>query len=145
MKRKILISILFGILAGAALLALYFLVMAFGASSWEYTFSEIWRLRYWIGALVLGFGIQIGLYIYLKQCDQQDNSLTGSAAGSTSASSLAMVACCAHHLVDILPLIGFSVAATFLSKYQEWFLALAIVFNLAGIAWMTRYLRRIKK
>lgn len=144
MQNKTLVSVILGGLAGVGLLILYFLVMAFGTRSWEYTFSELWRLRFWIGALVVGFSIQMGLFVYLKKCGQQENSLTGSAAGSTTTSSLAMIACCAHHLVDVLPLIGFSVVATILSKYQEWFLALAIVFNLVGIAWMTRYLRRKK-
>lgn len=47
-----------------------------------------------------------------------------------------MVACCAHHLVEILPIIGFSAAALFLSEYQQQLLIFGVLANLAGILMM---------
>ncbi len=53
-----------------------------------------------------------------------------------------MVACCAHHLTDVLPMLGLSSAALFLGTYKTWFLAFGLVSNLAGIAFLLRQLHR---
>lgn len=59
------------------------------------------------------------------------------AAGtSTAVSGMAMVACCAHHAVDLLPILGLSAAALFLSEYQEQLLIFGVVANLIGISMM---------
>ena len=55
---------------------------------------------------------------------------------STAVSGMAMVACCAHHLIDLLPILGLSVAALFLSEYQEQLLIFGVVANIIGIAMM---------
>lgn len=47
-----------------------------------------------------------------------------------------MVACCAHHLVDLIPILGLSAATLFLSEYQEQFLIFGIVANLIGMGMM---------
>jgi len=47
-----------------------------------------------------------------------------------------MAACCAHHLVDLLPILGLSAAALFLSEYQEQLLIFGILANVIGIAMM---------
>ena len=53
-----------------------------------------------------------------------------------------MLACCAHHLVDVLPIIGLSGAAIFLDAYKTPLLWLGIAMNLVGIAYLVRKLRR---
>ena len=56
------------------------------------------------------------------------------ATGGISATS--MVACCAHHLVDVLPILGFSALFLFLAKYQLFFIILGITSNIIGIIFM---------
>src|SRR3990172_3876447 len=92
----------YGFLGGAALLALYFLVMGLASGSWGYTIGQLINLRYWIGALVLGFSIQIGLFSYLKNCHKTTKLESGAAVTGTGTSSVAMLVCCAHHITDIL-------------------------------------------
>lgn len=140
MKRVI----LHGFLAGVALLAVYFLVMGLASGSWDYTVVQLISLRYWIGALVLGFAIQVGLFSYLKNCHQGKRLEKGSVVVGTGTSSLAMLACCAHHLTDILPFLGLSVVSLVFAKYQMWFLALGIASNLIGISLMARQVWKIK-
>ena len=53
------------------------------------------------------------------------------ATGTISAAS--MVACCAHHIVDILPILGLSAAATFLLRYQLSFIMIGVLSNILGI------------
>lgn len=82
--------------------------------------------------LVLGFGIQIGLYTYLKHksivC-----SVTAMAGGGVSA--ISMILCCSHYLLNILPFISLSFA-NFLTKYTFWILMFGIASNIFGILFM---------
>ena len=66
--------------------------------------------------------------------EKQDAKLT--TGTSTVASGMAMVACCAHHAVELFPILGLSAAALFLSDYQEQFLIFGVVANLMGILMM---------
>lgn len=141
MKR----AVFHGFLAGVALLAVYFLVMGFASRSWDYTIGQLVSLRYWIGALVLGFSIQVGLFSYLKNCHQGSKVEQGAVVVGTGTSSLSMLACCAHHLTDVLPLLGLSAASLVLAKYQTWFLSLGILSNLVGIFLMGRQVWRMKR
>ena len=134
-----------GFLAGAILLSSYFLVMGFASDSWSYTVGQLVSLRYWIGALVLGFSIQIGLFSYFRNCHKTTKLANGSTVAGATTSSVAMLACCAHHVTDVLPLIGLSVFSLMLVKYQVWFLSLGILSNLAGISLMMRQIWRMKR
>jgi hypothetical protein len=52
---------------------------------------------------------------------------------SGSASATAMVACCIHHVTDVLPILGLSAAASFLTRYQRPFMLIGLVMNIIGI------------
>jgi 4-diphosphocytidyl-2C-methyl-D-erythritol kinase len=62
------------------------------------------------------------------------------AGGGTS--TAAMVACCLHHLTDLLPLLGLSAAASFLAAYKIPFMLVGLAMNLAGISAILRAIRR---
>jgi hypothetical protein len=55
-----------------------------------------------------------------------------------------MVACCAHHVADVLPVLGLSAAAAFLAQWKVPFLVIGLLMNLAGILVMLRALRRVR-
>lgn len=135
-------AILWG-LGGFVLMALfYIIVMMLTMQSVEL----IWQtyLSQWLlfTILMLGFGLQIGLWQYLKSLHLEHAGSVASASGVASGSS--MVACCAHHLAEILPILGISGAATFLSAYQQSFLLLGVGINLLGIAYMLNKLNHFK-
>jgi hypothetical protein len=44
-----------------------------------------------------------------------------------------MVACCIHHVTDVLPILGLSAAATFLTRYQRPFMLVGLGMNIIGI------------
>ena len=59
-------------------------------------------------------------------------------AGSAT-SSVAMAACCLHHVSDILPSIGFILAASsFLSRYQDAIIITGLIANVAGSIYIAR-------
>ena len=128
--------------AGAGLLALYGLVLGV-ANSFEHAVSDFVRLWPWMGALTTGFAAQVGLFAYARDAARRRGEASArgvAASGGTSAA--AMVACCAHHLTDVLPLVGLTGAAFFLAAYQSLFLLLGVLSNLVGIVFMLGQIRR---
>lgn len=63
--------------------------------------------------------------------------------GNSSTSTLGMIACCAHHLTDVLPLLGLSLLTSLLIQFQKEILLLAILSNLASIIYLIRLKRKI--
>lgn len=65
MKKNIR-SLLIGFLGAAALLAIFFTVSSL-ISSFEFAKQQFSQYWYYIIALAIGFGIQVGLYSFLRQ------------------------------------------------------------------------------
>jgi Cu+-exporting ATPase len=121
-----------GTLATVAMLAVYFGVLTL-VSGWDFTVSQFAEFWYYVVPLTLGFGIQIGLYVRLRQ--QLAHHHTGGkmvvASGATSTG--AMLACCTHYLANIVPVIGAAGAVTLVAQYQVELFWVGLAFNLAGI------------
>ncbi len=129
-------SILFGFLSGLGLLAIYFIILAL-VNGPLHILTQLKDIWYWILLLVIGFGTQIGLYSFIKMSLKAKMATeTGSAAASGGISTVSMIACCAHHLSDVLTLIGLSVLSVFLAQYQVPFIIVGIVSNVIGIILM---------
>ncbi len=82
--------------------------------------------------LVLGFGVQIGLYTYLKHKNMICSATMAASGGISSAS---MILCCSHYIVNIIPFVSISLA-NFLTKYTLQLLLFGILSNLIGILMM---------
>ena len=95
-----------------------------------------------MGLIALGFGTQVGLFVELRRLDRHHRAGVAVTAASTGTSGAAMLACCAHHVVDLLPLVGLSAAAVFLDAYRTPLLLAGIGMNALGIAVIGRQLRR---
>src|SRR3989338_6140893 len=137
-----------GVIAAGGLILFYFIVMGISSKSWSATISQFQDLWYWMMLLSVGFGTQIGLYTKLKsqmsklKTTTQNSKLIKSgktiATTSGTASSISMVACCAHHLSEVLPIIGLSGAAAFLTRYQIPLIMLGVIMNGFGIFYMLK-------
>lgn len=129
-----------GVLGGFALFLVYFLILSIANSPAHAIdqFIEIWP---WMSALVVGFGVQIALYAFIGSHVNVPNSGIAASGGVSTAS---MVACCAHHIVDVLPIIGLAALSTFLFKYQTLFLLIGILSNIVGILMMLKIIKNNK-
>ena len=133
-------------LLGSALMAGFY----FGTLTWVqgrgYASSQFLLNRWYLVAIWVGFGIQAALYSILRFRLFIPTAATGhtgammGASGGTSAT--AMVACCIHHVTDVLPILGLSAAATVLSRYQRPFMLISLAMNLIGIGLMLFVLYR---
>ena len=134
----------FGLLAFGLLLALYFATLTL-VSGWQFTLSQFAAFWYYIVLLGAGFGLQVALYVQLRQLLLQSAHARTMMAASGTTSSAAMISCCAHYLVNIAPVLGASGLVTFASQYQLEFFWLGLAFNAAGIAYIGNRLRTAAK
>ena len=136
--------VLVGMVAGASLLLTYSVVLVL-LQGFGHALEQTGKLWYWLLALATGFGIQIGLFSFLRQgIRERQKSATAGIATSGSISAGSMVACCAHHLTEILPLIGLSSLTAFLASYQVFFMVIGILANIIGITIMLETIQRLE-
>jgi Cu+-exporting ATPase len=132
-----------GVAGTGGLLGLYFLIVG-AVSGWAFARSQFLQNWNWIGGLAVGFGIQIFLFAYLRALHRE--RMSGAVVAATGmVSGLTMVACCAHYLVNILPIIGISALAAVVGQYQQELFVFGAVSNIAGIVYMARQLFKVSR
>jgi len=125
-------------LAGALLLLVFYFSLLTLVQSFSHAVEQFRYLWYWILLLAFGFGIQAALYTYVRN----EASASASVAASGGVSGMSMVACCAHHLTDILPVLGLSALSIFLTRYQTFFIVIGVLSNLNGIIYMLSIIQK---
>lgn len=127
-------------LVGSALLAILYFGIVSWAESPQHALDLFWEDRWIVIPIILGFGVQMALYVILKKRLFVPVTSTGSSAAMAGAgggmSAVAMVACCAHHVTDVLPILGLTAAATFLAAYRIPFMLVGLGTTLLGILMM---------
>lgn len=129
-------AILVAVLGMAALLGLYLVLLTLVAG-WGFTLEQ-WR-TYWpyVIALAVGFGIQAGLYAWLRFGMQARHAGKVVAVTGTT-SGVAMVSCCTHYLVNLLPALGATGVVSLVGQYQVELFWFGLAANFAGIVFIGR-------
>ncbi|MEK7176854.1 MAG: hypothetical protein AAB719_00950 [Patescibacteria group bacterium] len=139
-------AIVYGVLASGLLLGVYFTVLTL-VSGWDFAQNQFSNFWYFIVSLSVGFGIQIGLYSYLKYLVKTGNMImkdkTVAVTGTTS--TLSMVSCCAHYLANIVPILGIAGALVIIAQYQIEIFWIGIAFNLFGIIFIGSKVIKFKR
>lgn len=128
-------SVFHAVGAMGVLLGAYFLVLV-AVSGWESPLSQFFEFWYFIVSLAAGFGIQIGLYSYLRSTIHEMDMSGKVVAVSGTTSTAAMISCCAHYLTNILPVVGAAGAIALVAQYQIELFWFGLACNLAGIVYM---------
>ncbi len=137
-------SVLSGILASSILLAVYFAVLTF-VSGWSFAQDQFATYWYFIVSLAIGFGVQIALYQYLKGLVYSGQGMGRVVGVSGTTSTAAMISCCAHYLVNLLPILGATGLVTFATQYQVKIFWVGLAFNLFGIWFIGNKIIQFKK
>lgn len=146
--KRILLPLLTGFIGSVVLAIIYF-----GIVSWAESPSHAIELfledKWIVTPILLGFGVQVALYVVLKKRlflpisnIGPSGALTGAGGGM---SATAMVACCAHHITDVLPLVGLTAAATFLAEYRIAFMVVGLGTTWVGVGVMLVILFRERR
>src|ERR1035437_8809007 len=143
-----------GLLGAVFLAAVYFGIVSW-AESPKHAVDLFWDDRWIVIPIILGFGVQTALYAILKLrlflpesyigpsgpmapalpgTARQGKCVSGASVGASgTTSTIAMVACCAHHVTDVLPILGLTTAATLFAKYRLAFMGVGLGTTLLGI------------
>ena len=155
-KRRILLKRflipIMAFLIGSAFIASFYIGIFTWAQGWGYASSQFVRDRWYVIPIIIGFGVQAALYTVLRfrlfipiTSTGHTGSMTpftGVMGASGGTSATAMVACCIHHVTDVLPILGLSAAASFLTRYQRPFMLVGLAMNFIGIGVMLFVLYR---
>ena len=136
-------SIVYGLLASLLLIVFYFFIVTL-VSGWSFAQGQFGHYWYYLTSLAVGFGLQIGLYVYLKNAihNQQGSGKVLAVSGTTS--TAAMISCCAHYLVNIAPVLGIAGALSIIAQYQIQLFWVGLAFNLGGIVFIANKLFKFK-
>ncbi len=126
----------FGTGACVLLLAIYFGVVGL-ISGLTFAVEQFAKFWYFLVALAIGFGIQVGLYTYLRNLVSQHGASGKIVAVSGTTSTAAMVSCCAHYLANIVPILGVAGFLTVVAEYEVQLFWVGLAFNAAGILYIT--------
>ena len=144
MSQKIIpTSALKGFLGTSLLLIIYFSIVTL-ISGWDFAEDQFTKFWYFVVTLAVAFGVQVGLYSYLKNSVKQNISPRVVATSGVT-STAAMVSCCAHYLINVLPILGVTGLIALVSQYQVQFFWIGLVFNFAGIAYVASKVYRFSK
>lgn len=134
MEANIALAIKKGLFATFILLIVYLTIISL-VSGWSFAQDQFRQFWYFVVTLAVGFGMQVGLYSYLKSSIK--SAVSPRVVATTGATStVAMISCCAHYLVNVLPILGAVGIITVISQYQVQLFWIGLTFNFAGIAYM---------
>jgi hypothetical protein len=137
--KRILLPMGAGLLGSAFLTGLYLGLVSW-AEGFQHAIEFLLQDRWIVLPIILGFGVQVALYVILKKrlfTPVASVGPSGVMTGTSGATStIAMAACCAHHVADVLPILGLTAAATFLAEYRTAFMLIGLGTTLVGITVM---------
>ena len=146
--RRYLIPLAAFLFGSSLIAAIYFGILTW-AQGWDSALAIFQPNRWFVIPIWISFGIQAALYSILRFrlfVPTTSAANTGAVMGTSGGTSVtAMVACCLHHVTDVLPVLGLSAAATFLTRYQQPFMLLGLGINLVGVLVMLIILHRERK
>ena len=137
-------SLIAGGIAAASLVVAYVSIISL-AQDVDHALDQLMADALFVSLIAAGFGVQIGLFTELRTVGRRHRAAVAATAAGTGTSAAAMLACCAHHLVELLPLVGLSAAAVFLNAYRTPLFLVGIVMSLVGIIVVGRQLRRARR
>ncbi len=131
--------------ATISLLFVYFILVGL-ISGIKFALSQFSTYWYFLISLAVGFGVQMGLYLYLRYLVKNSSMKMGgkTIAVTGTTSTLAMISCCAHYLANIVPILGIAGALTIVAQYQIEIFWVGLVFNLFGITFIVNKIVKFK-
>lgn len=125
--------LVWGILGTIGIGIIFYLVQVLGMQSFTAPLYFMISKWYFVAPLVIGFGIQMGFFRAIHLKAKQGG---GTIAASGGVSTTAMIACCMHNFVSLLPILGLTAVATFFAIYQNYVFGFSILFVIGGILYM---------
>jgi len=131
---------IFGVSIGILVILFNISIASLAEGSLEKGYQVFLTNGIFVYLIPLAVSLQMGLFRYHRNIITEN--IVGSekmgVAGSAT-SSLAMVACCLHHVSDLLPSIGFILAtSSFLIQYKDDIIIIGLLANVTGSIYIAR-------
>lgn len=132
---------LFGATIGVLVVIFNISIASLAEGSLKSGYSAFLSNGIFVYLIPLAVGVQMGLFRHhrnmtaeKKLCGSEKVGITGSVT-----SSLTMLACCLHHVSELLPTVGFILAtSSFLIQYRDTIIIIGLLANTAGSAYIAR-------
>ena len=134
----------YGAAASGLMLAVYFAALTL-VSGWAFTVRQFAQFWFFVVPLAVGFGVQVGLFVYLRGLVGRSKPSGTLVAASGTTSTAAMVSCCAHYLVNVAPVLGATGLVAFAAQFQVELFWIGLLFNAAGIAYAASKVHQVSK
>lgn len=134
-----------GAIAAGGLTSFYVVVVWVASGSWSHLVDQASSDWVFLVLIISGFGTQVALFSELRQRIRTQQDMVVASSAGTSASAVGMIACCAHHLADLVPFIGATGLAAFVLDYRVPLMLLGIGVNATGVGLATRRLRQFDR
>ena len=135
-------SVVTGLIGAVAMSVFYVVVVAGASGSWQHLAEQASEDWYLLVLVIAGFAVQVTLFAELRHRYRLQAAAAAAGGAGMGASTVGMVACCAHHLADLLPFLGATGLAAFLYDHRVAFVLVGVGLNAIGIAIALRRLRR---
>jgi hypothetical protein len=127
-------SVRWGVVGVLGMAVFYALVVGGLSGSVEHLYDQIQLDWYLLIPILVGFGAQITVMAELRRRHRLMGAAMGAGAAGTGASSAGMIACCAHHIGELLPFLGATAATTFLYEARVAFMIVGVGINAFALA-----------
>lgn len=129
------------VLAAVGMSAFYAVVVGW-AGGVEHLADQLGRDWWLVVPITAAFAAQVGVMVELRHRHAQHHALTPAAGAASGTSAAGMIACCAHHLVELAPIAGLTGFATTLNDARVPIMLAGLALNLTVLAFAARRLRR---
>ena len=129
-------------LAALGMAAFYTVVVGW-AGGVEHLADQAPRDWWLVLPITAAFAAQVGVIVELRHRHAQHHALAPAAGAASGTSAAGMIACCAHHLVELAPIAGLTGFATTLNDARVPIMLAGLVVNLAVLALGVRRLHRM--
>ncbi|MEM2889411.1 MAG: hypothetical protein QXM52_02985 [Candidatus Bathyarchaeia archaeon] len=132
-----------GVVASLLLVLSYFSIVG-TLESFDHAVAEFLSISYLLIPLIVGFGVQVSLFSYSRSLSKAMRQGSVSVTTSGGLSTASMIACCAHHLTDVVPFIGITALTLFLTAYQIVFIIIGLLSNIVGVLTILAFMQKHK-
>lgn len=129
------------VLATLGMSAFYAVVVGW-AGGVEHLADQARRDWWLVVPITAAFAAQVGVMVELRHRHAQHHALMPAAGAASGTSAAGMIACCAHHIVELAPIAGLTGFATTLNDARVPIMLAGLALNLTVLALAVRRLHR---
>lgn len=136
-------SVRAGVVGLGAIAVFYAVVVGVASGSVEHLLDQLGADWWLLAPIMAGFGVQVALLSELRQRHHAAGAAAGAAGAGAGTSAAGMLACCAHHLAEFIPFLGFTGVAAALTAWRTEMLSIGLIVNAIAIGLIWRRLRKV--